>query len=224
MSGFLESLMGKENIVHIAAMFYLSGFLFRDQVLLRTLIILGDTIYVLYFYYAPDTPLWGGIFWSSLFVIVNIGMLWSILAGRRHYNLSAAEKRLFGQLGTLTPGQFRSLLRLGRITEADGRIELTRKGEPVEKLFFLTEGEAEIEIDGREPLRLGETFIGEIAFLTGRTASATVTIDKGAHYIGWPGKALRATLDKQPEFEVALEKAMNRDMAKKVAGKNTSLS
>lgn len=218
MPEFLASLVTKESFVHVAAIFYLSGFLFRDQILLRSLIIVGDIVYVLYFYYAPETPLWGGIFWSSLFVVVNLWMLWSILADRRHYHLTAEERRLFNQLGTLSPGQFRHLLQLGRIVQSDGRTELTRKGEPVEKLFFLTEGEAEVEVEGGRVIRLQEVFIGEIAFLTGQAASATVTIDKGARYVSWPSAALRASFDRQPEMARAMEQSMNRDMAKKVVG------
>lgn len=221
MQELYDSIFTKDGIVHIAALFYLSGFLFRDQILLRSLIILGDVIYVLYFYYAPETPLWGGIFWSSLFVVVNLWMLWSILADRRHYHLSPGQRRLFDQLATLSPGQFRHLLRLGRIVEADGRTELTRKGDPVEKLYFLTEGEAEIELDGGRTIRLDQVFIGEIAFLTNQPASASVTIDKGARYVSWPSAALRSLFDRQPDLARAMEQALNRDMARKVVGNSS---
>lgn len=219
MSEFLLSLMTKESIIHLGALFYLSGFLCRNQILLRSLIVMGDIIYVLYFYFAPQTPLWGGIFWSTLFVIVNLWMLWQILADRRHYRLGPEERRLFDQLGTLSPGQFRTLLRLGRATQADGRTELTRQGEAVEKLYYLTEGTAEISIEGHT-LHRDQSFIGELAFLTGHPASATVTVGKGARYISWPGDALKEALHRQPELEFALQKAMNRDMADKVAGRN----
>lgn len=219
MPEFLASFATTDSIIHLAALFYLSGFLFRDQILLRSMIVLGDIIYVLYFYFAPETPLWGGMFWSTMFVAVNLWMLWALLADRRHYTLTEAEARLFRQLGTLSPGQFRTLLRLGRMTEADGRTELTREGEGVEKLFFLTEGEAEIALPDRPPLRRGETFIGEIAFLTGQPASASVTVGKGARYMAWLAADLQAELRRQPDLQVALERAMNRDMAAKVAGR-----
>ena len=37
------------NIVHIGALLYLAGFLFRNQIILRSLIIVGDFVYILYF-------------------------------------------------------------------------------------------------------------------------------------------------------------------------------
>jgi hypothetical protein len=40
----LDYLMHSENIVHIGALLYLAGFLFRDQLTLRGLIIVGDFV------------------------------------------------------------------------------------------------------------------------------------------------------------------------------------
>jgi hypothetical protein len=63
----LDAILAGENIVHIGAALYLVGFLFRDQILLRAFVIAGDLVYILYFYFAPEVPLWGGIFWSAVF-------------------------------------------------------------------------------------------------------------------------------------------------------------
>ena len=56
----IEHILVSENIVHVGALLYLAGFLFRNQIVLRSLIIAGDFVYILYFYFAPDVPLWGG--------------------------------------------------------------------------------------------------------------------------------------------------------------------
>ena len=74
----IADLFVSKNIVHVAALLFLLGFLSRDQFILRGLVLLGDLLYVLYFYFAPDEPLWGGIFWSAMFTIVNIAMIWLI--------------------------------------------------------------------------------------------------------------------------------------------------
>ena len=52
-----EQLLVSKNIVHVAALLYLVGFLFRDQLILRGLILVGDLVYILYFYFAPESPL-----------------------------------------------------------------------------------------------------------------------------------------------------------------------
>ena len=36
----------------------------------------GDDVCIMYFYFAPEIPLWGGIFWSAPFTIVSVVMIW----------------------------------------------------------------------------------------------------------------------------------------------------
>ncbi len=49
----IADLFVSKNIVHVAALLFLLGFLSRDQFILRGLVLLGDLLYVLYFYFAP---------------------------------------------------------------------------------------------------------------------------------------------------------------------------
>ncbi len=87
----LESIWNKDNIVHIGAAFYLAGFLFRDQLMLRAFIIGGDVVYILYFLLAPNEPLWGGVFWSAVFMAVNAWMIGGIVADRTQFRMSEAN-------------------------------------------------------------------------------------------------------------------------------------
>ena len=217
----IELVLSKENIVHAAAAFYLAGFLFRDQVLLRSLIVLGDLVYVLYFFYAPETPLWGGIFWSSLFIAVNMVMLAMIILDRKTFGLNREEIELFEQLGSLSPGQFRKLRPLGEYRTAHQPVVLVVEGERPPALFYVLEGD--IDITKANGYRTGyrsrdsQAFVGEVAFLLGRPASATVTLGGNARYFAFDEVKLHALLDRSPEIAGNLRNAMNRNMAAKIA-------
>ena len=91
----LDAILAGENIVHIGAALYLIGFLFRDQILLRAFVIAGDLVYILYFYFAPAVPLWGGIFWSCVFTVANAWMIARIVADRTRFSMTDEEARLF---------------------------------------------------------------------------------------------------------------------------------
>jgi hypothetical protein len=91
----IDGLFASGNIVHVGALLYLAGFLFRNQLILCGLIIAGDFVYILYFYFAPEVPLWGGIFWSVMFTVVNLAMISLIVADTMHFNLTANEKSFF---------------------------------------------------------------------------------------------------------------------------------
>jgi hypothetical protein len=213
----IDGLFASENIVHVGALLYLAGFLFRNQLILRGLIIAGDFVYILYFYFAPDVPLWGGIFWSVMFTVVNLGMIGLIVADTMHFNLTANEKKLFGLLENLTPGEFRRLLGAGREERAAVPAVITREGEILDKLYFVLEGSMTIEKGGQRWPSESQTFIGEIAFLLARPATATVTLEAGAVYFVWDAEALHHLLRGSPALNTALSAIMNKKLAQKVA-------
>jgi hypothetical protein len=213
----IEGLFASENIVHVGALLYLAGFLFRNQLILRGLIIAGDFVYILYFYFAPEVPLWGGIFWSVMFTAVNVGMIGLIVADTMHFNLTANEKKLFGLLETLTPGEFRQLLGACREELAAVPAVITREGLVLEKLYFILEGKMAIEKGGQRWPSESQTFIGEIAFLLARPATATVTLETGTVYFVWDAEALHRLLRASPALNTALSAIMNRKLAQKVA-------
>ena len=74
-----------------------------------------------------------------------------------------------------------------------------------------------IEKGGHRLVSDAKTFIGEIAFLLSRPATATVTLQPGCHYCVWDSKALRNVLNGNAELKNALSAAMNRKLAEKVA-------
>ncbi|MEP7173788.1 MAG: cyclic nucleotide-binding domain-containing protein [Aestuariivirga sp.] len=216
-STVFEQLFVSQNIVHVAALLFLLGFLSRDQFILRGLVLLGDLLYILYFYFAPESPLWGGIFWSAMFAIANVAMIWLIFLDEVQFSLRADERKLFDLLADLTPGQFRKLLKAGRQEVAAAPVVITTENEPSSKLYFIIDGKITIGKGGQRTVSEGKTFIGEIAFLLARPATATVTLEPGCHYCVWDSKTLHAVLNSNPALRTALSAAMNRKLAEKVA-------
>jgi hypothetical protein len=212
-----EVLFAKENVVHLGAALYLAGFLFRDQIMLRTFVMAGDFVYILYFYLAPAVPLWGGVFWSVIFLVVNTWMIFRLLADRRDFAMTQEERRFFGLLDGLTPGEFRSLVNAGDRRSAGEATVVTRENEMLGHLYYVLDGAIDIAKAGHNFSIRPETFVGEVAFLLKRPASATVTLAAGTRYIAWDIGALRRLMLRGPSLAVALATALNRDMAEKVA-------
>jgi len=213
----LATLLVKENIVHVGALLYCAGFLFRDQLMLRAFVIAGDLVYVAYFVAAPAEPLWGGIFWSAIFIAVNLWMIGRVVTDRTDFKMSAEERRLFGLLETLSPGEFRRLIKAGRWHSAEAATVLTVEDGPLDRLYYVLSGDIVIEKAGHVRTFPPETFIGEVAFLTSRPASATVTVPAGARYVVWDMAVLRRLLFRRPSLHVAVSSALNRHMAVKIA-------
>ena len=205
------------TLVHVAAIVGVAALLFRNQLMLRGLLIGSTVLYILYYVAIPAEPLWGAIFWSLVMIGVNGFMMLRIAFDRTQFGLDQDEERLFASFGTLTPGQFRTLMGLATWCTADTNKILAREGAPLDKLYYVVDGAIGITKAGRSfPIGAG-AFIGEIAFLRNQPATATVTLEPGTRYLEWPAQALARLLYRNRPLKIALDAIFNADMAAKVA-------
>lgn len=203
-------------LIYLGLALQVSGFLVREELLLRVLVASGIFCDLLFF--ALQTPpILPSVFSNAVLIVVNIAILCVIVMERTTITMTPRQKRLFQALGSLTPGQFRRLMRLGEWHEATEETTLVREGAQVLNVCFV-EGEAFFLQKGTEVARgEGPAFIGEVAFLRGSRASASVYVPAGTPYVTWPVAKLQPLLDKSPALRNGLMTAMARDLATKVA-------
>jgi hypothetical protein len=206
-----------QHAVHVGAILYLVCFLFRDQIWLRSFAIAGDVAYVTYYYNISDQPLWGAILWNIPNAIINIAMIYAIVRDGRTDNFSENEMKLYRRLGDLPIAEFRKIVRLGRWQIAGADTQLTVEGQPLEDLHYVMEGALEIDKGGRKIQVNPGLFIGEIAFLKKRPASATVHVKQGSTFISWSHTALQVAQSKNASVKLVISAMLNDDMAEKVA-------
>lgn len=213
----LPASLTADYLVHLAAIFTLVCYLFRDQIKLRSFAALGDLLLSGYYYFAFAEPLWNPLVWSLANVAINVAMIAILLREHRMSLLTDNEMTLFRCLETLTPGQFRKLLRLATWHEADEPARLTEEGTMLDKLFYVLDGKVMISKQGRLMERDPKLFIGEIAFLRDKAATATVTTAEKSLYVSWEQAELRALLKKNDDLRNAMQALLSADMADKVA-------
>jgi Cyclic nucleotide-binding domain len=206
-----------QNLVHVAAIFTLVCFMFRDQIKLRAFAALGDGLLSAYYYLAFPEPLWNPMYWSIANVAINVGMIVILLREHRMSLLSDNEMTLFRCLETLTPGQFRKLLKIATWHDVEDPVQLTTEGEVPDRLYYILSGNVLIGKQGRVLEREPKLFIGEIAFLRDKTATATVTTAANSLYVSWEQAELRALLRKNEDLKNAMGALLSTDMADKVA-------
>jgi hypothetical protein len=205
------------HLVHLGAVLYLICFLFRDQIMLRCFAIAGDFAYVTYYFNVTDQPLWGAIFWNIPNIGINLAMIALILRDRGTASYTENEMKLFGSLPPIAPTDFRKLLRSGKWNVAEADVVLAREGEPLDHLHYVLEGGVEVEKGGRNiPVEPG-LFIGEIAFLTNRPATANVKVAAKSLYFSWPREALQKAREKDQGLAGAIGSMLNADLAGKLA-------
>ena len=202
---------------HLAGLFYVIGFAVRSQLILRLLLLGGTAAYILYYATAADMPLWSAIYWSTAMGMANLWIIAEILFSQTRFAMAADQRDLYGKFDTLNPGEFRKLAAAGTLRTCEDECVLTVENEPVHHLHFVLDGTIDIKKRGRAFNEAGGSFVGEVAYLLNRPASATVRLRPGTRYISWRHDDLHALLRRKPSIRVALDQLVNRDMAGKVA-------
>lgn len=203
-------------LVHAAALLQVFGFLNRKQLALRSLTLAGSLVYLAYYYFHPDKPLWGAMFWSSILALANLVGIVRLLLERRVGDGNQHHDSFLNIMKVLTPGEFRRLMQMAEWRVAEKNTQLTREGEVAPSLYFVTGGQVEVGRGGKG-LTLGPgAFIGEISFVLNGAATADVCAPAGTEYIEWPQATLRKAVDRTPSLGISLERLFNQELARKL--------
>jgi signal transduction histidine kinase len=157
-------------------------------------------------------------FWEVAFVGVNVIQLLILWYYNKRHRFTEEETRLIEAIPTdVERRTIRRLLRLATLEAAAAGTTLTTAGKSPERLLFLTDGVAQVEKDGRIVAVCGpRDFVGEMSFISGEPASATVIAAKPVRYYAFERTRLRRALDADSGLRQALDASFNRNLAGKL--------
>lgn len=209
------------------AAFALSGlsFLVTDMLWLRGIASLSCLLAIAFNACHPvGRALWLPIWWNVGYVTVNLSYMASLLSERVAV-LSADEAAIYTAhcAGAMRPADFRRLLRAGRVVTASSREELLTRGQVPDILVLVFEGCPEVEVEEGVTLVRPGGLIGELSFLHGCAASATVRVAPPCRYVVWERAALDALLAKDPSLRSGIELLIARELTRKLVHSNRAL-
>ncbi len=211
----LWAFFGHASFALTAVSFYV-----KDILVLRALSICAGAVGILYNYLVPAGPLWLVIFWLCVFMAINALRIAHLVYESKQVSFSDEEHELFETIFQgFAPVEFMKLLRLGEWREAGAGTVLAVEGEEVDSLKLIYNGEVVIEKGGAEIARSRDgTLIGEMSFIQGGVASATVKAAGPTRYLAWPKEELRKLLKRNPTMNVAMNSVFSVDLTKKLGG------
>jgi CRP-like cAMP-binding protein len=187
---------------------------------LRVFLILGFAFQIVYFSLAA-TPLYTGIAYNVLFILINLFRLYSLEKARRIVNAASGGDLLRKGISDLDDEHLAQLVEFGEAFELEPGAVLTSEGEPVEAFYLLSAGQAVVEVGGRRvgQVRAGE-FVGEVSFLTGTVASATVRAAAPLSVIALDSERLKAAGREDPAIAAAIYHVIGNALARKLTAAN----
>ena len=128
-----------------------------------------------------------GIGWDAIFIAINLVMIFLLVRERASLTLPEKDAPMLRQsFAGLDDAQIARLLKAADWRDAQPGETLTKQDHAVDSLFFLCSGRASVEVNGSFETYLEKgSFIGEIAYLTGNLATATVVIDEPSRVLAF---------------------------------------
>jgi hypothetical protein len=203
---------------HLASILTMAAYLLKDILWLRTLTILSCFAGIAFNYFVPATPLWTIIYWNVLFTAINVVQVAIIIKQRSGVHFTEEEKELHDTLfKNFAPFEFMKLMRVGKWLEAKQGEVLATETKPIDSIMLIYNGLVGVESKGQEVAKLKDgNFIGEVSFITGGAATATVRALMPTRYVAWPKEAISKLLNRNPSMRFAMQAMLSTDLSKKL--------
>jgi len=203
---------------HLASILTMLAYLLKDILWLRLLTILSCFAGIAFNFIVPSTPLWTVIYWNMLFAVINIVQVAIIIKQRSGVHFTEEEKELHDTLfKNFAPFEFMKLMRVGKWLEAKQGEILATEEKPIDSIMLIYNGLVAVESKGKELARLKDgNFIGEVSFITGGAATATVRALMPTRYVAWPKKDISQLLNRNPSMRFAMQAMLSTDLSKKL--------
>lgn len=195
-----------------------ASYLVTSMMWLRALAIVALAMEALYFVFASDEPLWVGIFWNAIFVLINVVQYWRLLHERLAARLSPEEITLHqGPFAGFTRHGFHKLLRVGSWRDLPIGTCLTSENEPVPELLVVGSGVARVLVGGNEVALLQPgALIGEMSMVMQTNATATVIAATPCRVFALNKAALAELCQGDSTMQAALNGVIGLDLARKL--------
>jgi voltage-gated potassium channel len=126
-----------------------------------------------------------------------------------------ARVPLFSELDAVEIADVMRLLRTQHVSA--GEI-IVRRGEPAHSMYFIAQGEVEIELP-EERVVLGDGhFFGEVAVLRGARRSATVVAMRRTSLLVLDARDLHALMDREPRIAKRLHEVARNRLKREIVG------
>ena len=183
---------------HLAFGLIAFSFLVKDILWLRLVSILASSFSVFYNWVIPAEPMWLAINWNFVFISLNLYHIAILIYEKRPIKMAPKDKELYETLfKELSPVEYLKITKIANWKKFKAGDTLIRQDHLVTDLILIYNGTVDVVVKDKivAQLRDGQ-FVGEMSFLTEKSATATCVIKHDTECIMW----------KQPEFKQLLKR------------------
>lgn len=210
---------------HLSYILIAVSYWLTDIFWLRVVAVVGLSLEIVYFLMSGG-DLRAGIGWDLVFIAINLYQLYRLVQERLSLRLPEKDRDLLRKvLAGLNDGQIARLLGAGVLYDLPAGTTLAEENEALEKLYFICDGRVSVMISGRAVSQLEEgNFVGEVAFLTERPATATVVAETPLRALAFDRDTLNQFFKNETEVAGLIYQLIGRELAHKIKVSNTLIA
>jgi hypothetical protein len=201
-------------LIHFGYLLMLAGFLARDVLLLRALLLAAQVIVAVY---AASIAVPAIAAWNGLFATVNAVWVVIIIRQRQRVRVPKELRDIHtAHFAAMSAGEFLRWWRLGeRVMLRDE--PLTRDGASPAWLYFILDGVARVTRSASTLADLpAGCFVGEMSLVTGAPANADVDALGGVTVQRWPRPRVEDLRARDLTLWVKVQSAIGADLVQKI--------
>ena len=200
---------------HLAFGLIAFSFLVKDILWLRLVSILASLFSVFYNYVIPDQPMWLAINWNIVFVLVNIYHIAIIIYEKRPVHMDDKNNELYETLfKELTPVEYLKISKAAIWKTFKSGEVITRQEHLVPDLVLIYNGTIDVSVGGKKVAVLKDgQFVGEMSFLTEKSATATCIVKHEAECLVWKQREFKELLKRNPSLYFSLQTLLSAQVS-----------
>ena len=185
-------------IGHLAFGLIAFSFLVKDILWLRLVSILASAFGMAYNYFIPANPMWIAIGWNGIFIGLNLYHIAVLVYEKRPIKMAPKDKELYQTLfKDMTPVEYLKISKIARWKKFTAGDVMIRQEHLVTDLILIYNGTVDVMVRDKKVAELRDgQFVGEMSFLTEKSATATCVVKHDTECLVW----------KQPEFKDLLKR------------------
>ena len=199
---------------HLAFGLIAFSFLVKDILWLRVVSILASLFSVLYNFYIPAHPMWLAINWNIVFVLVNLYHIAVIIYEKRPIKMAPKDKELYETLfRDLSPVEYLKISKVAQWKVFKSGETIIRQTHLVPDLILIYNGTVDVAVDGAKVAELKDgQFVGEMSFLTEKSATATCIVKHDAECLVWKQKEFKDLLKRNPSLYYTIQSLLSNQL------------
>ena len=199
---------------HLAFGLIAFSFLVKDILWLRVVSILASLFSVFYNYFIPAQPMWLAINWNIVFVLVNLYHIAVIIYEKRPIKMAPKDKELYETLfKELSPVEYLKISKVAEWKKYKSGEMIIRQEHLVPDLILIYNGTVDVAVDGEKVAELKDgQFVGEMSFLTEKSATATCIVKHDAECLVWKQKEFKDLLKRNPSLYYTIQSLLSNQL------------